>query len=126
MARSAHIRVDRLAFIAALKVILKSFEDYKAKEEAADAKYTAAKEAWALDILAKGKYDKVDASHRGLFLNVTDKVMNTCPKRPELEEPKHYNRYSAINDIRSTLTLLEMSTDDTVSTYTYADVARYL
>lgn len=126
MARSAHIRVERVAFIAALKVILKSFEDYKAKSDAADAKYTAAREAWALDVLAKGKYDKVEATNRGVFLNVTSKVMNTYPKRPEIESPKNYNSYGAINDIRSTLTLLEMSTDDTVSTYTYADVARYL
>jgi hypothetical protein len=126
MARSAHIRVERVAFIAALKVILKSFEDYKVKADAAEAKYTAACEAWALDILAKGKYDKVEAHHRGVFLSVTDKVGNTRPKRPEIEEPKNYNRYTAINDLRSTLTLLEMSTDDTVSTYTYADVARYL
>jgi hypothetical protein len=47
MARSAHIRVERVAFIAALKVILKSFEDYKVKADAAEAKYTAACEAWA-------------------------------------------------------------------------------
>jgi len=126
MVRSAHIRVERVAFIAALKVILKSFEDYKAKEEAEQIKYDAAQEAWALDILAKGKYDKVESTGRGIHLLVTDKVSNTRPKRLELESPKNYNRYNAINDLRSTLTLLEMSTDDTVSTYTYADVARYL
>jgi hypothetical protein len=126
MTRSAHIRVERVAFIAALKVILKSFEDYKVKAEAADAKYSAACEAWALDILAKGNYNTVESHQRGVFLAVTDKVGNTRPKRPELEAPKNYNHYNAINDLRSMLTLLEMSTDDTVNTYTYADVARYL
>jgi len=126
MVRSAHIRVERVAFIAALKVILKSFEEYKAKADAAEAKYVAAKEAWALDIIAKGKYDKVEAYGRGVFLNLTDKILDTCPKRPKIEEPKNYNRYNAINDLRSTLTLLEMSTDDTVSTYTYGNVAQYL
>jgi hypothetical protein len=126
MVRSAHIRVERVAFIAALKVILKSFEDYKVKSEEADAKHDAACEAWALDIIAKGKYDKVESTGRGVHLVVADKVTNTRPKHARPEEPKNYNRYSAINDLRSTLTLLEMSTDDTVSTYTYADVARYL
>jgi hypothetical protein len=126
MTRSAHIRVERVAFIAALKIILKSFEDYKVKSEAAEAKYEAACEAWALEILAKGKYDKVMPQNRSIALMLSDKVSDTRPKPPRFEEPKNYNRYNAISDIRSTLTLLEMSTDDTVSTYTYADVARYL
>jgi hypothetical protein len=126
MARSAHIRVERVAFIAALKVVLKSFEDYKTKSDAADAKYAAACDAWALDIIANGKYTKVSPQYGSLALMLSDKVMTTKPKHSCPEEPKNYNRYNAIDNLRSTLTLLEMSTDDTVSTYTYGNVAQYL
>lgn len=125
MARSASIRVERVAFLAALKAVLKTFEAYKAKEEAADLKHKEALDKWALEILAKAKYDDVEAHSNGVFLRVSEKVRNSRPKKPETERPTSYSHY-AIEELRSVIALLEMSSDETVSTYTYANVARFI
>jgi hypothetical protein len=126
MARNSHIRVERVQFLASLRAVLNTFETFKAKEDAAHAKHDEALEKWARDIVLNGKYEGVRVGGwHGITVELTDKVSRTRPKMPTLEQPENYSRYG-IEEIKQTIRLLEMSTDDSVSTYTYNDVVRYL
>lgn len=149
MARSAHIRVDRLAFIAALKVRLAEFKKYENKYneahdkyrenvKAIETKHEAATQAWLDKITAEGLFTIKQYGQYGIDFKIDPKHE---AKRPRLEpgydnwpdslrdlegdSPDKYSRL-AVREIENTVSLLELSLDDTVNTYTYGNVAQYI
>ena len=149
MTRSAHIRVDRLAFIAALKVRLAEFkkyekqyneahDKYRENVKAIETKHEAATQAWFDKITAEGLFTIKQYGQYGIDFKIDPKHE---AKRPRLEPgydkwpdsltaisasvPSKYAR-CAVYELENTLGLLELSVDDTVSTYTYGNVAQYI
>jgi len=148
MVRSAHIRVERVAFIAALNTRLVTFKNYEDKFDAAmtkhkdnvkavEDKHNAAVKAWADKIKEEGLFTYrvygsrvdlvVDPKHEAKCPQLERGYDNWPQALLELEaaSPDKYSRF-AVREIENTVSLLELSVDDTVSTYTYGNVAQYL
>ena len=148
MVRSAHIRVERVAFIAALNTRLAEFKKYEDKFFAAmnkhrenvkaiEGKHNAALTAWADKIKEEGLFTYkvwsnsvelvVDPKHESKRPRLEREYDNWPEALIELQEafPDKYTR-CAVRELENTVSLLELSVDDTVSTYTYGNVAQYL
>lgn len=148
MTRSAHIRVDRLSFIAALEVRLDTFikfeemfdkevSKHRSNVKAIEDKHNAALNAWADKIKEEGLFTYkvwsnsveliVDPKHEAKRPRLERGYDNWPESLTELEgtAPAKYSRFG-VREIENTLNLLKLSTDETISTYTYSNVAQYI
>jgi hypothetical protein len=125
MARSASIRVDRLTFLAKLKAVLQEFETYEQQHKEAKDKYLAEVTEWATKIVKEGNYESIDATSYRISMSLSDEVLATKPKYNSIDVPKKH-RYGSVDDLIEIISLLEMSNEVDVNTFTYRGVTQYL
>ena len=127
MSRNAHVRVDRLAFLAKLEEALKAYQAYEAKKQKAQEKYDAEVAKWAEKVVRDGKFKRVSTSYRtdSLSIELSESVAKSAPKRPTLDTPDEFRCFNE-REIKEVISLLKLSNEPDVSAYTYRDVTRYI
>jgi hypothetical protein len=138
MSRQITVKVATSKVIKALEARLATLEKDYSSQEAKEAKYQKAQEAWKKEIgewaiKNFSKATNLRTSHRSWnnTLNVDFDIITkegTFPSEPEKDfEVIHQHSYREMkDDITNALTILKMTDEETVNASTMKQIARYL
>ena len=138
MSRQITVKVATAKVIKALEGTLAKLEKDYTSQEANEAKYQKAQEAWRKEIgkwaianFSKSQNLRTSYRHYNNTLNVDFDIIvkeNDFPKEPEKDfEVIHQHTYREMKeDITNALTILKMTDEETVNASTMKQIARYL
>ena len=138
MSRAITVKVATPKVIKALEARLAELETNYATQEAKEAKFEKAREAWRKEIgkwaianFSKAENLRTNYRNWNNTLNVDFDIITkegNFPTEPEKDfETIHQHTYREMKeDITNALTILKMTDEEVVSTSTYQAVARYL
>jgi hypothetical protein len=138
MSRQITVKVATAKVIKALEGTLAKLEKDYTSQEANEAKYQKAQEAWRKEIgkwaianFSKSQNLRTSYRHYNNTLNVDFDIIvkeNDFPKEPEKDfEVIHQHTYREMKeDITNALTILKMTDEETVNASTMKQIAKYL
>jgi len=138
MTRAITVKVATTKVIKALETRLATLEKDYASQEAKEAKYQKAVEAWRKEIgkwaianFAKAENLRTNYRNWNNTLNVDFDIITkegTFPTEPEKDfEQIHQHSYREMKeDITNALTILKMTDEETVNASTMKQIAKYL